>query len=268
MFFNRVEEVLTADLPEKKEELFYPLWEEFLDGKFLFTTKEVPKSIETPSYSAFSKVVNPQSVPKYKDLNSDFGLGAFIHSIVHIEYSAIDLALDACYRFRNLPKEFYYDWLEVAKEEIEHFKMLQEVLNSLGYKYGDFEVHNGLWEATLKTPQLLERMAFIPRHLEANGLDINEKLKERVSRLSHTLKPEILQALDIILRDEIDHVRKGDRWFTYACEVEGKKKESYFEILESILPKSTTKRSINIQARKKAGFSCEELEKISSKKPC
>ncbi len=160
------------------------------------------------------------------------------------------------------------DWVEVAKEEILHFSDLKNAMEQCGYKYGDLPVHNSLWEATLKTPALLERMAFIPRNLEANGLDVNTKVRTRVENSNHKLKSEILKALDIILRDEIDHVKKGDKWFKYACGIEGKDPKIYFEIIESLLPNSSSPREVNIEARKKAGFTCDELSVLSIKKPC
>ncbi|MCV6607419.1 MAG: ferritin-like domain-containing protein [Campylobacterales bacterium] len=267
-FYSAVCEALRAESYQEKTEKTLEIEKNFLDNKYDFTETSPPLTFEKPSYEVFLNPVPPKKIPKAKDLQNDKGMGEFLHSIVHIEYCAIDLALDACYRFRNMPHEFYKDWIEVAREEVEHFTDLRIALEECGYKYGDLPVHNYLWEATLKTPDLLERMAFIPRNLEANGLDVNTKVRTRVENSNHKLTQKILKALDIILRDEIDHVRKGDVWFKYACKKKGKDPKCYFEIIESLLPNSSSAREINIEARKKAGFTCDELSVLSTKKPC
>jgi len=70
------------------------------------------------------------------------------------------LALDAVYRFRNTPKEFKKDWLKVADDEVRDFKMIESLLGKLGYSYGDFKVHQGLFIAGKKSQNsLIERMA-------------------------------------------------------------------------------------------------------------
>jgi hypothetical protein len=100
------------------------------------------------------------------------GLGAMIHALAHIEANAINLALDVSWRFAGMPERFYREWLQVAREEALHFELLREHLLTLGFEYGDFPAHNGLWEMAQKTQgSLLARLALVPRTLEARGLD-------------------------------------------------------------------------------------------------
>lgn len=180
------------------------------------------------------------------------------------------MALDAALRFKNMPIEYYEDWLEVAQDEIRHFLMLEKLLIELDSYFGDLEVHTNLFEALKKTPDILSRMAIVPRYLEANGLEQNPKIMEKLKSNPDEFNEKIIDALEIILEEEVDHVSKGDRWFKYLCKEKNLDVETkYFEILENIYPGSTTKKyELNIEARKKAGFSCDELKFLSKKDDC
>lgn len=191
-----------------------------------------------------------------------------MHSVAHIEFCAIDLALDCAYRFRNMPKTYYFDWIEVAKEEVEHFNRLNELLNQVGFKYGDFLVHDLLFSSMQKADLLLDRIALVPRGMEAVGLDVNPFLCTKVSQSSHKIKTPLLEVLQIIYNEEISHVSKGDKWFHYICEEQKiplqKRATTYIEILKKhcfSFPKANS--SMNVEARLKAGFSKEELELLS-----
>jgi len=217
---------------------------------------------DTPSYSTICTIVDPKCLPKRKHLNTPEGLAILIHSITHIEYSAIDLALDALYRFKNMPRDYLIDWLVVAQDEIRHFYMLEELLGELGYVYGDFEVHCGLFDAANHTREdILERMAIIPRYYEASGLDVNPQIIKKLDNQRHNpYVAKLINALNIIYQEEIDHVYKGDRWFKYISHERGVNPEkSYHEILEKYALMNKHRPHINVEARKKAGFSCREI---------
>ncbi len=264
--FKTLEEIIVCDNIPQKFEMFYKLWEnkENLD----FTSNETPKIFKTPSYASFCKIVPPAKVPRRRGFDTPEKKAVLLHAIVHIEYSAIDLALDAAYRFRNLPKEYYFDWLEVAEDEIRHFKMINSLLEKTGYKYGDFPVHNSLFEASLKTQDLLSRMAIIPRWYEANGLDANEKIINRLQKSKDPFAKEVIETLKIILKEEIPHVSKGDKWFKWECKRKNLDPIStYFEIVDNFF-KDWKKKDINVKARLKAGFSCDELKILNSKVKC
>jgi uncharacterized ferritin-like protein (DUF455 family) len=232
---------------------------EFLD----FT----PKIQEEPSYSKFATIVKPKDLPKRGDFSKKEALVALIHSITHIEFSAIDLALDAVYRFNNMPKEFKVDWLIVAQDEIRHFKMLSNLLEKLGVKYGDLPVHKGLFEVAYNSKDsAIERMAVVPRYFEASGLDVNPKIINKLKsyKKSDIIK-ELIEALGIIYNEEIEHVFKGDKWFKYLCKLEGSNPQSrYKDILQKYKLKSRANQ-FDINGRKKAGFSCEELLDLGAK---
>ncbi len=257
-FFDEIWEILNEgeiELKFLKFELFYEKFKRDFNINFYESSK--PNELITPSYAKFCEVVsmkelNKKVKPKDKNLN-------FIHSVAHIEFSAIDIALDACYRFRNLPREFYEDWLEVAEDEIRHFCMIENLLLKQCGRYGELSVHDGLFIALQKTSDsLTSRMALLPRYMEANGLDANAHIIKRLE--GEGGQEELIECLKVILKEEVSHVYKGDKWFKFACKKEGIDENSYFDIILSLYPNSFKNvREINEQDRLKAGFSKEEL---------
>lgn len=269
-YFLMLEEVLLTKKPEEKIKKFNDFYKNFLNDNFFFDENYEPVELIEPSYIDFLDIVKPTSLPKIKNFNTDDGKKYLLHTILHIEYSAIDLALDAALRYKNLPIEYYKDWLEVADDEVRHFLMLESLLKELGGEYGDYQVHKNLFEAMQATPNFVNRMAAVPRYLEANGLDQNPKIMEKLKSNNDPFNRKILDALNIILEEEVDHVSKGDRWYKYACDQENLDYEStYLEIIEEVFPGSTKRKmDLNFEARKKAGFSCDELKFLSKKQDC
>ena len=270
-FFKTLQTILESEKVEEKIELFKIFYKAYRNGEIVFEENFTIKEFEYPSYKSVCKIIPPQNVAKRKNIDTDEGKIIFLHAIAHIEYSAIDLALDAAYRFKNMPKEYYDDWLEVADDEIRHFYMLEHILKKLGSCYGAVEVHDALFEASQKTAHsLLDRMAVVPRYLEANGLDATPQILKKLKRLPQDdILKEIISALHVIVDEEIDHVLKGDRWFKYACKNSGVQKDIYFQIIEKYYPNSfSKKRNLNVLGRLEAGFTCKELENIVLHKVC
>jgi uncharacterized ferritin-like protein (DUF455 family) len=206
----------------------------------------------------------PELVPhtqiKLGALTTRQGHAALVHSIVHIEKNAIDLALDICWRFAGMPEAFYRDWLQVAREEAYHFTLLREHLMPLGFDYGDFPAHNGLWEMAERTRHdLLARVALVPRTLEARGLDASPAVKTKLVSIGDHRGGEIL---DIILRDEIGHVAVGNHWYGWLCEQRGLEPVSTFESLRLSYKAPKLKGPFNLAARRAAGFKEEELSAL------
>ena len=265
-----LEEILFTNSPKEKIEKFKCFYDKFRNNDFEFNNFYVPYEFDKPSYHSFLEIIKPTELPPIKNFKSIEGKKYLVHTILHIEYSAIDLALDAALRFKDLPLDYYKDWLEVADDEIRHFIMLEELLTELGGVYGDFPVHKNLFEAMEKTPEFLRRMAVVPRYLEANGLDQNPKIMEKLNSNKDEFNMKFLDALKVILEEEVDHVKKGDRWFKYECDRLNLEPEStYMQIIEDVFPGSTTRKmDLNFEARKQAGFSCNELKRLSKKEDC
>ena len=208
------------------------------------------------------ELVPPKLVPQ-RSPQTEEGRARLLHAIVHIEFSAINLALDHAARFPGLPKQYYADWIGVAAEEAYHFTILRERLNSLGYDYGDFPAHAGLWEMAMKTAyDPLARMALVPRLLEARGLDATPPIQRRLEQAGDDASARVL---DIILRDEIGHVGLGDHWFRQLCAERNLEPESTYLNLLSRFKAPRPILPMNEAARLQAGFSAAELAALSKK---
>lgn len=226
-----------------------------------FDTVSAPQPISEPGRPPLPIHVDPATVPRRK-LGSAEGRAAFLHALAHIEFNAINLAWDAVYRFRDLPRQYYLDWTRVAGEEAYHFQLLRDRLGELGYDYGSFTAHDGLWETARKTAHdVLVRMALVPRVLEARGLDVTPGMIGRLRQAGDIRSAEIL---DIILRDEIGHVAFGTHWFSYLCAQRQWDRESTFERLVREYVTGRGPRGIDRSLRAAAGFSEREMSFIES----
>jgi uncharacterized ferritin-like protein (DUF455 family) len=191
-------------------------------------------------------------------MNTDQGRASLIHSLAHIEFNAMNLALDAIWRFEGMPKAYYEDWLKVAKEEAYHFSLLEAYLKQMGYVYGDFPAHNSLWEMVERTADaVIARMALVPRTMEARGLDAVPMIRERFKQIKDVRAVEILE---IILRDEIGHVLIGNKWFNFLCEKNNLSAITSYKELARKYRAPILKGPFNIEGRKQAGFTNEELD--------
>lgn len=202
------------------------------------------------------ELVPPNRLRKRRP-GSPEGHAALLHAIAHIEFNAINLALDCAYRFRDLPEAFYRGWVDVAAEEAAHFALVRERLQALGSDYGQFAAHDGLWEMTVLTASdPLARMALVPRVLEARGLDATPPIMNKLRAIGDEATCEVL---DIILRDEVGHVALGDHWFRYFCAREGLAPEPTYLALIAQFNAPWPKPPLNVPARRQAGFSESEL---------
>jgi len=207
-------------------------------------------------------LVPPMSVPHRSPFTAD-GLAALLHAITHIEFNAINLALDAVWRFPGMPVDFYRDWLRVADEEATHFGLLLTHLQSLGYDYGDFPAHDGLWEMCVKTQHdVTARMALVPRTLEARGLDATPLIQARLRKVATPAALRAVEILDVILRDEIGHVAIGNRWYGWLCEQQGLEPVAQYRQLARTHAAPRLKPPYNLEARRAAGFSDTELANL------
>ncbi len=207
------------------------------------------------------RLVAPRHLPR-RALASAEGRAALIHAVAHIEFNAINLAWDAVARFRGMPDAYYRDWVSVAVDEARHFGLLSARLGKLGYAYGDFDAHDGLWEMAVETAgSCLARMALVPRVLEARGLDVTPGMIERLRAVGDEATAAILR---IILREEVAHVAAGSRWFLWCCEREGVEPHATFRSLIARHMRGGLRGPFNIEARLSAGFTAAELEELEA----
>ena len=212
-----------------------------------------------PGRPARPELIHPARVPHRSPFKPE-GLAALLHAIAHIEFNAINLALDAAWRFDGMPPEFHRDWVRVAGEEACHFSLLREHLSSLGHAYGDFAAHDNLWSMCEKTKDdVVARMALVPRTLEARGLDATPLIQAKLRKVGTAAAQRAVDILDIILRDEIGHVAIGNHWYRWLCQREGLDPLGHFAVLAERYQAPRLFPPFNDAARKRAGFSAEEM---------
>lgn len=244
---------------QKKRESVSRLYEQRQLGKLSRENSSDVLLIHVAGKPMKPELVKPSKL-KRRSLHTDKGRAALLHAVAHIEFNAINLALDAVYRFRDMPDDFYDDWLQVASEEAYHYGLLSDRLQAMGVQYGDFPAHNGLWEMTVKTGHdVMVRMALVPRVLEARGLDVTPGM---IQRLEQVGDQETVDILKIILNDEIGHVAIGSHWFHYCCEQRNLESISTFQELLQQYMKGGLRGPLYTEARLQAGFSQEELDQL------
>lgn len=234
------------------------LRQQYLAGAIQLNEKAVllDEGVDIPGRPDAPILVNPGLVKRRSMVTAE-GRAVLIHALAHIEFNAINLALDAVWRFTGMPKEYYEDWLRVAAEEAYHFELLNQHLQTQGFKYGDFPAHNSLWEMVSKTTEsILARMALVPRTMESRGLDALPPIQEKLAQANDH---EAVRLLQIILNDEVGHVEIGNRWFNYMCQKDKLDPiKAYADLVEKYeAPK--LRGPFNYQARKAAGFTEAEL---------
>ena len=222
---------------------------------------DIPDPLDLPGRPVAPELVAPSSL-KRRSMQSDAGRAVLLHALAHIEFNAINLALDAVWRFPSMPDAFYRDWFKVAAEEARHFSLLSARLAEFGHRYGDFPAHDGLWEMAERTRgDLVARMALVPRTLEARGLDAAPPIRRRLAQAGDHASAAIL---DVILRDEIGHVLIGNHWFRYLCSEADADPHATYAQLAAHYHAPKLRGPFNFEARRDAGFDEAELRALAS----
>ncbi len=254
--FSQLQAALLATDPSTKCALTQSLQQAALAGELQWDSDAPCLDFTRAGQPDKPLLVDPKQVKPRKMATTE-GYAALLHAVAHIEFNAINLALDAAYRFRGIAPEFQLDWLRVAAEEAQHFCLMRERLQAHGYDYGDFEAHNYLWDMAYKTAyDPLLRMALVPRVLEARGLDVTPAMRAKIEQKGDT---ETCAVLDIIYRDEVGHVKVGNEWYHHLCRQRGLDALDLFKQLIQRYDLFLFRGHLNIEARERAGFSAFEL---------
>lgn len=218
---------------------------------------------DRPARPAEPELLPPNRMPKRRRGGSERGRVALWHALAHIEFSAIDLALDAAGRFgAAMGAEFVSDWLGVAAEEAMHFALIDRHLRRMGSHYGALPAHEGLWDAAFETRHDVgARMAVVPMVLEARGLDVTPPMLERIRATGDSAGVRILER---ILDDEIGHVRIGSKHFGAACRSLGVDPVEHWKKLVKRHFRSALKPPFNDSARFAAGLSREYYASLAT----
>lgn len=209
---------------------------------------------DQPAWPAAPELRAPSQMPKRGKGGSERGRIALWHSLAHIEFVAIDLALDMAGRFGGaMGRAFVDDFLAVAADEAMHFALLARKLEQLGSHYGALPAHAGLWEAAHATRHdVAARLAVVPMVLEARGLDVTPATLERVQASGDAGGAKILAR---ILDDEIRHVGVGTKHFLRCAEMMQAEPESLWQALVKQHFRGAIKPPFNDSARLAAGLS-------------
>jgi uncharacterized ferritin-like protein (DUF455 family) len=246
----------TAD-PDQKSELARALFDEL--ASLSIAEQAPPARVELPGRPDRPELIHPAKVPRRSPFKPE-GLAALVHAIAHIEFNAINLALDAAWRFDGMPPAYYRDWCRVAAEEAFHFSLLRDHLSSLGHAYGDFPGHDNLWSMCERTgDDVVARMALVPRTLEARGLDATPQIQARLRSVGSAAAMRTVDILDIILRDEVGHVAIGNHWYRWLCERNGLDPIAHYRELAQHYQAPRLHPPFNESARRSAGFSDQEI---------
>jgi len=259
--FSRAHTCLQACEPAEKVALTQALFADWNAQRVTLDRSVEPQPIGDAGRPQKPELVAPRDVPR-RSMHTEQGRVILCHALAHIEFNAINLALDAVYRFTDMPADYYTDWLRVAAEEACHFSLLESCLHKRGSRYGDYAAHNGLWEmAQLTAHDGLIRMALVPRVLEARGLDVTPGILDKLQQCNDQ---EFVDHLKIIQRDEIGHVAIGSHWFKYLCEQRGLDYRTTFKQLIQDYMKGSLRGPFDEVARRQAGFSAEEIADLNA----
>lgn len=265
--YRQTEAALLEPNPRRKCELTFALATQWQESK-LSSVDEAEYSplnilaFDTPGQPDLPQLVNPRDL-KRRSMSSAAGRIVFLHAFAHIEFNAINIALDAVYRFRQMPQSYVSDWLLVASEEAKHFLLLDDCLTERGSFYGEHDAHRGLWDMVCKTRHdVLHRMALVPRVMEARGLDVTPSMIMKFTRAEDLRAAEILE---VIYKDEIDHVRIGSFWYQTLCDERKLNSTQTFSDLVDLYMKGKLRGPFNWPARLKAGFAESELKLLEQK---
>ena len=217
---------------------------------------------DQPAWPAAPQLLPPGQMPKRRKGGSESGRIALWHSLAHIEFVAIDLALDMAGRFgAEMGEDFVGDFLGVAADEAMHFALLARKLEQLGSHYGALPAHAGLWEAAHATREdVAARLAVVPMVLEARGLDVTPATLERVAAAGDAHGARILAR---ILDDEIRHVAFGTKHFVRCAAAARQAPESLWQNLVKRHFRGSVKPPFNDSARLAAGLSRDFYAEIA-----
>ena len=256
---QRALEILCLSEPQAKADQTRALFDA-LPGATIDPHETFAAPDTLPGRPALPRLVPPKDVPTRSPFTLE-GRAALLHAVTHIEFNAINLALDAVWRFAGMPEAFYRDWLRVASEEALHFTLLREHLLTLGTDYGSFDAHDGLWTMTQRTAHdVTARMALVPRTLEARGLDAAPPMQAKLRKAGDLRAVEIL---DVILRDEVGHVAIGNHWYRWLCARDGHDPVALYAELTVRHQAPRLRPPFNTEARRKAGFTEAEIDSLS-----
>lgn len=201
-----------------------------------------------------------RKMPPKIGLSTAEGRARLLHDLANIEMQAMELAYRGLIEYADAPPQFREELAKLTLEEASHLKLCLEGLDELGYSWGHWPIHLGLWNAVRPNEEILDRVLIVHRYLEGSGLDAGGRLLARLDGMG--LRDASWKAVETIHREEIGHVDFGSRWFRMLCQAEGLDAENEFRDRMMKLRKQLPYRTepLDLQTRRLAGFSEQELQ--------
>ena len=109
---ERLAACLRAGEPAAKVACVHALHADWQTGTLDAAPEAARTPIDRPGQPDRPELVPPQQVPRRR-ADTLAGRAALVHALAHIEFNAINLALDAAHRFVDMPEAYYADWLRV-----------------------------------------------------------------------------------------------------------------------------------------------------------
>lgn len=214
----------------------------------------------TPARAA--KVCRIHELPAKPGLSTQVGQARLLHDLASIELQAMELGLRTLLEFPEAPRAFREDLVALTLEEARHLKMCESQLLEMGFSFGHWPVHLGLWQTVREDDSLLRRILLVHRYLEGAGLDAGDSILRRLSGVEARAVTAVVQW---IVDEEIEHVAFGSKWYREICRSERVDADDFFrESMREFTTKVPRREKLDIHRRRRAGFSEAELECLES----
>lgn len=204
------------------------------------------------------QVVDPRKVPR-RSIENPEHRAEFLHAIANIELLAIELPALCLLRFGSDDSKFVRQLYIIMSQEALHFSLLQNRLKEMGSHFGEFPIHNGLWDYAWRCSSQLEHEIIIPCYLEARGLDVSPDFLKKFLAIGDE---ETARILKIIIADEVKHVKHGLLYLNKVAQKQNRTPdEVFYEVLKKFFGSKIKSRvALNQTYRKHAGFTEAQME--------
>ena len=184
-----------------------------------------------------------------------------IHTFLHHELQAAELMCWALLAFPDTPLAFRKGLLGICRDELRHLGLYAEHLETLGHPYGSFGVNDWFWKRVpgpeVTPAQFVARLGI---GFEGGNLDHGARFVQVFSDAGDARAAE-LQAL--ITREEEAHAAFALHWFREFTG--GLDFDTWRGALPAVLsPMMMRGHALNLEARRRAGYPQDFLEKLSA----
>jgi uncharacterized ferritin-like protein (DUF455 family) len=208
------------------------------------------------------QIVQPSQLPPKPGLFKPEGQGRLLHDLASIELQAMELAVRSLYEFPEAPTDFRTQLAELALGEGRHLELCLDAMDDLGFPWGSWDAHLTLWNAVSSTDTLLDRILIVHRYLEGAGLDAGESILRRMQGVKALRARPVVET---IVKEEVDHVLFGSRWYHAIALLSGVDPEKDFELRIGQIAREVPRRErLARELRKSAGFTDFELNVLES----